>query len=579
MIKRIATLLLGIGLIGLGVLFFAAPEGSTAIRMLMRFWPVFLILAGIVRVAGFLIDRHPKSPVGGMLVTALGGVLLSANLLAHNSLLLVIGKYWFWFLLALVAGRVMKQSLHRPSDGLRPRAFSPGAIAAMVLIVGSGLAANYFIRSGRQINLRLGKFGEVRDFMFGNQLAVEDEPPQSFEIGPDSRLVLNNINGDIEVTAAPQQTATARIIKRIRAVSEEEAREAAKNIHLRIASDGGNHQISIDAGSIQQDFTSVVILTLPQNLAAHLEINNALGGVKLGGLHGNHIIRNSERIEIQRNEGRVSVENPRGEIEMNQISGDVSIANSRRNVGLQAIAGKVTLDVKGGNVNAEAITGNMQLRAADARLELSRVGDDAHSVSLTIEEARNCRVNLQAIKANVAITAERSRVEAEDIAGNLSVTGSGERIVANRVKGALRIKAENGAVEVEEMRGPATIEATRDVTVRDFRGPLQIDSRQGTIRLETDQKLSGDLKASSDRGRIRVSLPEDCGFRLDASTGRGRVKINGFDAVKLRRDDRSALLGYNVTESAPVVNLRSGAGDIQLQSSGLALASRDDDNE
>src|SRR5262245_53986449 len=96
MLKRLATLLLGIGLIGLGVLFFLAPERAFVVQLLMRSWPVFLILAGIVRVAGYLIDRHPRSPVGGMMLVALGGILLSANLLAQTSLLLILGSYWFW---------------------------------------------------------------------------------------------------------------------------------------------------------------------------------------------------------------------------------------------------------------------------------------------------------------------------------------------------------------------------------------------------------------------------------------------------------------------------------------------------
>ncbi|MCI0660684.1 MAG: hypothetical protein L0220_06395, partial [Acidobacteria bacterium] len=64
MFKRIATLLLGIGLIGLGVLFFVAPERVFIVQLLTRFWPLFLVLAGLVRVAGYLIDRHPRSPVG-----------------------------------------------------------------------------------------------------------------------------------------------------------------------------------------------------------------------------------------------------------------------------------------------------------------------------------------------------------------------------------------------------------------------------------------------------------------------------------------------------------------------------------
>src|SRR5215475_4689220 len=175
MSKRIATLLVGIALIVIGALFFVAPEQTFAIRWLMRLWPVALILAGLVRVSGYLIDRHPRSPVGGMMITAIGGILVSANLLGHNSFILVLGKYWFWILLAYVAGRLLRQYTHRIEDGLRPNTFSPGAIVVMVLIVGAGLAASFAAKNGQgEFNLRLGGLN-VGDYVFGDPISIEDE--------------------------------------------------------------------------------------------------------------------------------------------------------------------------------------------------------------------------------------------------------------------------------------------------------------------------------------------------------------------------------------------------------------------
>ena len=464
MIKRIATLLLGIGLIGLGVLLFVAPGNSSAVQMLVRFWPLFLVLAGIVRLLGFLIDRHPKSPVGGMLITTVGGILLSANLLGHNSFLLLIGKYWFWLLSALIAGRVMKQYLHRPQDGPRPNAFAPGAVAAMILILVSGLGAAYMIKTGKQPELRLGSLGEVGDLLFAGERTVEDKAAQFFPVKPDSRLIVNHINGEIEVTTAPQPQATARLVKRIRSGSDEEANEIAKAIQLEIISDGDDHQLSIKADGVERDFSTSLIVTLPRQTVAHLEIN-----------------------------------------------------------------------------------------------------------------ARHCRVTLGEINGNVAIQAERSRIRVEGVNGDLAVVSNdGDPIVASRIRGSLRIKAENGAVEVEDMRGQATIEADGNVRVTDFQGPLQVNVERGTISLETSEAIRGEIKASSDRGRIRLSIPRDSEFRLDACADRGRVLLGGFEEFTPHRRERSVLWGYNRSDSAPLVNLRSGRGDIQVQSSGLALAGAED---
>jgi len=581
MSKRIATLLFGIGLIVIGALFFVAPEQAFAVRWLMRLWPVALILAGLVRVAGYLIDRHPRSPAGGLMITAIGGILLSANLLGHNSFILILGKYWFWILLAFIAGRLLKQYTHRFEDGLRPNTFSPGAIVVMILIVGAGLAASFVAKNnGAGFNLRFGALS-VGDYVFGNQIAVEDEMPQSFALAPNSRLLINNANGDVEINSAPQSQATARLIRRVRAASVEEARKVAKNISLQIAPNGVGYQFNVAATGVQQDFGVSIVVTLPQYLTTGVEINNALGVVKLTDLQGVHVIRGCERAEIARNTGGVTVENPRGAVELSQIQGSVTLTNTRQSVNLRAINGAVTLEVKGGNVSLDNSSGPLQLRAADAQIDITGVGNDASAPAriVTIEQARNSRIKLQEIKGAVVIKAERSRVEAEEIAGDFKVDSLSDRVRVNRINGALWIKSENGAVEVEKVRGQATIEATRDVTVRDFQGPLKVSSREGAIDLETPEKLNGDISVASERGRIRVSIPKDSGFRLDANAGAGRVKgQEGFDDAEWTRVERSYVSGYNITSSSPLVSLRSNHGEIQLRSSGLAMASHDKDD-
>ncbi|MGH9754528.1 MAG: DUF4097 family beta strand repeat-containing protein [Blastocatellia bacterium] len=581
MTKRFATLLLGIGLIIIGALFFVAPEQAFAVRWLMELWPVALILAGLVRVAGYLIDRHPRSPAGGIMITAIGGILLSANLLNHNSLILILGKYWFWILLAFIGGRLLKQYTHRIEDGLRPNTFSPGAIVVMILIIGAGLAASFASKNGQGgFNLQLGGLS-VSDYVFGNQISVEDEIPQSFDLAPNSRLFINNANGDIEINSAPQSQATAQLIRRIRAASDEEAKEIAKNISLRIASNGAGYQFNVVSTGVQQDFGVLIVVTLPQNLPAGVEINNALGVVKLTGLQGAHVIRGCERAEISRNAGGVTVENPRGAVELSGIQGPVYLTNTRNAVNLRAINGPVTLDVKGGNVSLGHSSGPLQLRATDAQIGITEVGDDASSTArvVNIEQARNSRIKLQEIKGAVTINAERSRIEAEEIAGDFKVDTSSDRVRVNRINGVLRIRSEGGAVEVEDARGSTTIEATGDVTVRNFRGPLSVASREGAIDLETSEKLTGDLSVVNDKGRIRVLIPEDSGFRLDADAGSGRVKARGFDDAEWARKERSYYAGYNITASSPLVSLRSSRGEIQLRSSGLAMASPDNDDE
>lgn len=578
MSRRIATLLLGVGLIIIGALFFIAPEQAFALRWLMRLWPVGLILAGMVRVAGYLIDRRPCSPVGGTMFIATGGILLSANLLGHHSLTLVLSRYWFWFLLAYVLGRLLRQYTYRIEDGFRPKAFSVGAIMFMVLIVGAGLAASYSIRrhNGRGIDLRLNNLN-VGDYVFGNKIPVEDEVPQSFALAPDSRLIINNVNnakGDIEINSAPQPVATAKLIRHIRAADVDTAKSIGKNIILQIVPISVGYQVNIAGADVDTDFDASIVITLPQNLKANIEISNALGGVKLSGLQGLQVIHGCERVEISRNAGGVTIANARGAVELSDIQGAVELTNLRRAANLKSIKGPIILEVKGGSVNLERSSGPFQLTASDAQIAIANLGDESSTKapSVDIQEAHNSRIKLQSINGAVSIIADHTHIEAGKINGDFKVESSGDRLNATQINGALSINSAGGVVAVKDINGPATIEARSDVSVRNFRGPLKISSRDGKIDIETPEQLYNEVSAVSDHGKILVSIPKDVGFRLDAKVDFGKVNIRGFDDADWESQDRSHLSGYNISSSAPLISLHSSK-DIFLQSTGTVMAS------
>jgi DUF4097 and DUF4098 domain-containing protein YvlB len=484
MIKRLATLLLGIGLIGLGILFFVAPERILIVQLFLRYWPLFLILAGLVRIAGYLIDRHPTSPVGGMMVTAIGGVLLTSNLRGESSFIQIFGNYWFWLLLALIMGRVLLQYAHRPADGPRPRAFSPGAVVLMVLITGGGLASHYVSKNNslsNHLNLPISKLNQYRKYIISDELLTETTAPQSFALQPDSRLIINNSSGDIVVTVAPQSGASAHLVNRIRAANEEEAKQKTQNIRLQIEPDDRNYRLTVNTAKPQEDAETTLFVTLPRNVKVGLDVDNAQGSVKLSGLRGDHTIRNCEHLEVAENVGRLAVGNSRGPVELTDIQGEVDLIKTDRDVSLR------------------------------------------------------------------------------------------------RITGAIRINTEGGDVQIEDAKGSITVDATGDIEVQNFGGALKATTRKGAINLSTGERITGDIKAANEKGRIRLSLPADSVFRLDAATGRGRIKFRGFDQINLQHHERSSAIGYNISDTAPLINLRSGRGSIQVQASGLALASREDE--
>jgi DUF4097 and DUF4098 domain-containing protein YvlB/uncharacterized membrane protein HdeD (DUF308 family) len=378
MLKRIVTILLGIGLISLGLLFFIEQERLFVVQILTRYWPLFLIIAGLVRVSGYFIDRHPRSPLGGMMIMAVGGILLSANLRGEHSVIRIFGLYWFWLLMALIIGRIVRQYTHRPEDGPRPAAFSPAAILLMIFIAGSGLAANYLAKKAQKLpamDLGVAHIGDLRNYVFGNQVELEDEPPQTFALAPDSRLIIDGVKGDVEISAADQPQASVRILKKIRAVSEDEARSFAPNIRLQISQDGNNHRIGVNTSSgFKQDFSTSIIMTLPQKIESGVEVINCTGSVKLTGLHGNHTIRNSEQIEVSDHEGRIRIESPRGLVELKRVRGGIDLIDARSgSVTIEDLEGPATIDARG-DVTVRNFHDLLDVRTENGTIRLSTTG-------------------------------------------------------------------------------------------------------------------------------------------------------------------------------------------------------------
>ena len=135
------SLVLGIALMTAGLLFLLLQSSEGLALWMMQMWPVFLICAGLARVAGFAIDRKPRSPVDGTLLVALGIFFLIGRLHADLNPLQIYGRYWILLLLLFALVEVIRFYSHRAADG-QPRMFTTWRVALLLLIIVTGVAAN-----------------------------------------------------------------------------------------------------------------------------------------------------------------------------------------------------------------------------------------------------------------------------------------------------------------------------------------------------------------------------------------------------------------------------------------------------
>lgn len=580
MFKRLTTLLFGLGLISLGVFLFLASEQAYAVQWLKRFWPLFLVLAGLVRFSNYLLDRQPASPVGSLGLMALGGIWLAVNWRGEDSFLLILGHYWFWLLLAYVIARLLRQYLHRPQDGKLVRAFSPGGIFVMLIIAATGLSANFMSRHEQWLaHFDLGRrpLFESGELFFGTPLKIEDVAPQSFKLPAKTQLLIEQLNGDVEIRPGNGPLATARLTKFFRTRDEARARAAATSVQMQITNVDNRVHLSVASETVTEPFTVALLIEIPRQASLDLAISDPAGTVKLHELRGDHTLRNCGKLTISRHSGRLNVTGARDAVEISDSQGEITLTQLHRGAELNEIDGRISLEAQGGNYRLKNIRGAVRARASNARLELNDLSPlvtaakptAANERLLNLDELRDTRVSLTDIHGAVFINASRSKIEADNIIGAVEINAEAETVRLNEITGDVRILARNGSIALTELQGAAQLEAARDISVQNFAGPLNIKSQAGRIRLVNQESLQGDVVVLNEHGSINVTLPKNIPVRLDAVSQTGHVRTRGFETpLKALAEPTES------KATAPLLRLHSATGNIEIQASGSALASR-----
>ena len=576
--KRLFAVLLALTCCAAGVTLLRAPDNTTlamASHWLMRAWPLLLVLAGLVRVGNYLIDRQPRSPVGGLVLSAIGGILFVMQWRGESFSLATAGKYWFWFLLAFVIGRVLWQYTHRSTDKVAPRLFSPASVFAMLLIVGSGLASTYLSRNTQvvaQFNSRLNQFSAT---VMGESITVNDDAPQTFTLPAQGSLLIEHWSGDIEIRSTELPQPRASLVKRIRASDETQARTLAKYIQLQIRTNGSQLEFNEQAINVGQPFTTRLILELPAALIAPITINDARGDVTLHNTKGSYAIRRCGGVTVAQHQGALLIEAARGAAQIQDVTGDLKLDDIQRDTVIDNLKGALEFNANAGNHRLTMLTGALKLNLKNARLDLRNVMAPPQLASgqplVLIESARDSRLQLREIKGATVINATHSHIAVEGLIGDLSIQSSNESIAVARHTGKLQINNENGAVEIHDVTGATTIEAGREVSVQNFAGALDVETEYSAVTLTHNGALRGAVNVNTERGHIKLNFPTDIAFRLDANTESGHIRAKGFAGLAADRRQTTLTANYNATASSPLVTLRTTRGNIELRAIGQSV--------
>jgi DUF4097 and DUF4098 domain-containing protein YvlB len=256
-------------------------------------------------------------------------------------------------------------------------------------------------------------------------------------IGDGATLVIENMTGDIDITAGKPGELRLEATKRARGASEQARRqldamridivESPRRVEIRSAPESARLRVAVDYAVVVPPYTLVEVKSLSGNL---------------------------------------SVSGVRGEVRAETVRGSISVSGLQRAAWLKAVTGDVRVEAStlDGNLSASSVSGAVILTGLKAR----SVTADTVSGNVTIADGEFERVSAQSFNGNVQLSGpfvRGGRYRVQSHAGNVTLLVDGAvgfALQANTFSGrldselplatAVREAAENGRRRSRSMR-------------------------------------------------------------------------------------------------------------------------------
>lgn len=553
-----AVLFIGLLLLGAGIVFVFVPAGAGVAGWLMRLWPIFLICAGVVRVMGFVVERKPRSPMGGTLLIVIGVLFLASRFHSDLNALQVYGRYWLVLLVVFATVELLKFYSHRPTDGPPPRLFTFWRVAFVVVIVSTGVLANRVAGDNPSLLSALkldGLLGELRDSVVGQEYRFTDPSYTASGVTPDSKIAVVNSYGNVKVIGGGSSI-RATLSKGVRAWSEDDARKIADQIKLVVNQTPEGLQITTNRDQVNQQFTTDIQVEVPPTVL--LSIIGSYGAIAVSGIENDLTVKSSYgKAQVGQINGDVRLDLSYSDVDASDIDGRVAISGAKQ-ARVSQVNGGVELQASNSNVELRKIAGTVKLDAPFCRI----LAQDLESGAELKTEYGNVKVIRS---ADVNINAPHSDVRAENIRESLYVSSSNSDISLRLIEGAATVNAQQSSVNAEEVHGPIEVTTSHgSVTIKDFRDSVRVQTSYRDVSLIAATEPTRDIEVENSHGEIKLSMPDSSRFQLDAESENGQVRQAGFNGVAQKPLDRLlSVFGLD----GPRIKLRTSYKDISVQAS------------
>lgn len=441
-----------------------------------------------------------------LILVLIGTLFLINNLNPGIPVFEIAGRYWPFLLIGwgvLRGAEVLY--IHARNRPLPIAGMSGGewALVIFLMIVGTGIAGVNNLKqhfpTGRITMRGLEMFGEPYDYPVSGSIPIDKA----------SRLVVENLRGNVRIVGG--NTTEIKVTGRntIRAFGETEAKKLSEQMPFELLSQNNqivlrtNQERLTGEGRVASDLD----ITVPKNL--------------LISCRGRH-----------------------GDFDITDITGNVEINSENAGVRLHEIGGDIQLDLRRSDiVRATNIKGNIEIKGR---------GDD---------------LELENIEGQVSVLATYSGdIHFRNLAKPVRYESSNSTLTAAKVPGYIRMT--RGELTGNSVTGPLTVQSRlKDVRLSDFTDTVEIDVDRGDIELRPGKLPLAKVDVRTRNGDIELALPESARFNLDAKTDRGELDNSFGGSIQQESHDRGGTMRSS-NGQGPVLKVHTDRGKIFVRKAG-----------
>ncbi|MFQ5694518.1 MAG: DUF4097 family beta strand repeat-containing protein [Terriglobia bacterium] len=444
------------------------------------------------------------SVFGALLLIAIGGLFLYANMRPGFNAWGLVARYWPLVIIFWGLGKLVDYLMLRGTpEASRATRLTGGDIVGLIFLILIGTAFSHMVGS---TIWRHGPpwviGGEEIGCVFGSEYEFSEELTQ--EVAPPTTLNIRNGNGDIELVAGEDNQLRLQARKRVCAASESEAEELADNIDplLENTAEGWRFRWSSEgsASFVRADLEVVVPRT------TSLRLSSRQGDIRVSGIQG------SVRVEPDDGDARV-----------------------------EDIEGDVVVEIRRGEAYISEVTGRVELEGRGGEIQLRRIGG-----ATTVRGEFFGPIHLASIAGPTTFNSRRTEFSAPRIDGEFTLDS--DELTLRRVPGDVTLHTRNYEIEAE-----------------DIGGELRIENRNGPVVIRAAQPPTSLIQIENRRGDIVLYLPPASGFRISAATRRGEIESEFSGLEPRRRNGREYTLEGTHGNGRADIRLNTDRGNIELR--------------